>query len=131
MSQTSAAAAGDYFSPETLQAATRRISAECHANAEALRFIAPVIQAVIESLARTKGGWFASTPAKLVGTHLQRSAAGQEVCAKQAERAWEEFQKKIYDPAVAAANQFASGTAPAPTGFRGIPRIATSRRRAS
>lgn len=134
MSEISTVAAGDYHSPEALQAAVNRISAECHRNAEALRFIAPVLQAALENLDKVQPEkkWLAKGPARRIGDHLRRSAAAQEAAASQVRAGFDRFRAKILDPAIAAANRpSARPSAKDPNVFKGMPQTGTSHRRSA
>jgi hypothetical protein len=134
MSQITEVAGGDYHSPEAFHAACNKIAWECNRNAEALRFIAPVLQAALEALDKLEPDkkWLAKAPSLDVGDHLRRAATAQEACGRQALAAWERFRDKILNPAIDAANQGPATTAPNPNDpnvFRGMPQPARGHRR--
>jgi hypothetical protein len=134
MSQITEVAGGNYHSPEAFHAACNRIAWECYRNAEALRFMAAVLQAALENLDKLEPNkkWLAKGPAKEVGDHIRRAAAAQEACGRQALAAWERFRDKILNPPIAAANQGPPTTAPNPNDpnvFRGMPQPNRDHRR--
>ena len=135
MSQITEVAAGNYHSPEAFQAACNAVSSDCNRDAEALRFIAAVLQAALENLDKLEPNkkWLAKGPAKEVGDHIRRAATAQEACGRQAMAAWERFRDKILNPAIAAANQGpAAPAAPNPNDpnvFRGMPQANRGHRR--